>query len=85
MLRSYVLYSCANGGFVLFYKVGPKVVTYDFHFHVSGEIILNSKYLLFWIIIKDNIYLGFYKRYYISVFFLSLKGYMTQNTRFKKT
>ena len=32
---------------MLFYKVGPKVVTRDFHFDMNGEIILNSKYLLF--------------------------------------
>ena len=71
-------------GLVLFYKVDPKVVTHDLHFHISGEIILNSKYLLFSIIIKDNTYPGFYKKYYTSVFFLRRKYTRFQNTRFKK-
>ena len=71
-------------GLVLFYKMSPKVVTHNLHFHVSGEIILNSKYLLFWIIIKDNTYLGFYNKYYISVFFLRRKYTGFQNILFEK-
>ena len=60
------------------------MVTRDLYFHVSGEIILNSKHLLFSIIIKDNTYLGFYKKYYTNVFFLRRKYTGFQNTRFKK-
>ena len=61
------------------------MVTHDLHFHISGEIILNSKYLLFWTIIKDNTYLGFYKRYYRSVFFSRRKVTVFQIHVLRKT